>query len=163
MRCRTCDYRLWNLLERRCPECGTPFLPSQYEFFPNTIRFRCPHCDQSYYGTGEKGHLDPAEFDCVSCGRRIDMDQTVLEPTAGVDEDQTQTERVPWLERSHGTGVSLEVLLRRESRRSRFVDKRGDIVPRRIHALGPEGASECNPMKGCLRPGRYNVRVCRFR
>ena len=24
-RCATCDYLLWQLPERRCPECGTPF------------------------------------------------------------------------------------------------------------------------------------------
>ena len=31
MRCKTCDYPLWNLTTRVCPECGTPFLPSQFD------------------------------------------------------------------------------------------------------------------------------------
>ncbi len=99
MRCRTCDYRLWNLPARRCPECGTPFKPSDYEFTINSVQFRCPHCGQSYYGTGERGHLVPIEFDCVGCGRHIHMDETVLFPTEGVQEEQTKVESVPWMER----------------------------------------------------------------
>jgi hypothetical protein len=99
MRCKSCDYRLWNLLARRCPECGTPFLPSAYEFAPHTVQFCCPHCDQPYYGMGPKGHLAPSAFDCVSCGRHVHMDEMVLRPTAGLEEEQTLVPRVPWLER----------------------------------------------------------------
>lgn len=99
MRCRTCDYRLWNLRSRRCPECGTPFLPSEFEFTINSVQFCCPHCNQSYYGTGERGHLTPRTFDCVSCGRHIDMDEMVLLPTEGIREEQTETDHMPWLER----------------------------------------------------------------
>lgn len=66
MRCKKCDYRLWNLPSRVCPECGQPFRPSEFEFPVNSVQFRCPHCNQSYYGTGEKGHLVPIEFECVS-------------------------------------------------------------------------------------------------
>lgn len=100
MRCKTCDYRLWNLPARRCPECGTPFKPSDYEFTINSVQFRCPHCGQSYYGTGERGHLVPMEFDCVGCGRHIHMDEMVLFPTEGVQESQTKIENAPWLERA---------------------------------------------------------------
>ncbi len=100
MRCKTCDYRLWNLPARRCPECGTPFKPSDYEFTINSVQFRCPHCGQSYYGTGERGHLVPIEFDCVGCGRHIHMDEMVLFPTEGVEEGQTKIENAPWLERA---------------------------------------------------------------
>ncbi len=99
MRCKTCEYRLWNLTSRQCPECGTPFVPSQYEFMINSVQFCCPHCDQGYYGTGLSGHLVPADFDCASCGRHIHMDQMVLRPTAGVGEDQTVVDRNPWLDR----------------------------------------------------------------
>lgn len=31
MRCKTCNYRLWNLAGRTCPECGTGFRPSGFE------------------------------------------------------------------------------------------------------------------------------------
>lgn len=99
MRCKTCDYRLWNLPARRCPECGTPFAPSTYEFTPGTVQFCCPHCNQAYYGTGPKGHLVPPAFDCVSCGQHVALDEMVLRPTAGLAEEQTKVARVPWLER----------------------------------------------------------------
>ncbi len=99
MRCKTCDYRLWNLTERRCPECGSPFRPSEFEFAPNTVQFCCPHCRQPYYGTDEKGLLDPRSFDCVACGRPVDLDETVLLPTEGVEEEQTSPYVTPWLRR----------------------------------------------------------------
>ena len=99
MRCKHCDYRLWNIPTRRCPECGVEFKPSEYDFVPNSIRFCCPHCGQGYYGTSPRGHLVPDEFDCVSCGRHIHMDEMVLLPTEGVREEQTAPMHVPWLER----------------------------------------------------------------
>ena len=63
MRCKNCDYRLWNLVSRQCPECGTEFLPHEFEFVLNSVRFCCPYCQQDYYGTGDKGHLEPIEFE----------------------------------------------------------------------------------------------------
>ena len=99
MRCKVCDYRLWNLGSRQCPECGTPFVPSQYEFVPNSVQFCCPHCQRAYYGTGPRGHLVPPAFQCAACGRHIRMDEMVLLPTAGLEEDQTRVDRMPWLDR----------------------------------------------------------------
>ncbi len=100
MRCLTCNYRLWNIPSRQCPECGTEFLPSRYEFAPNAVEFCCPHCEQPYYGTGLKGHLTPSAFDCAKCGRAVGMDEMVLRPAAGVEEEQTGVERLPWPERN---------------------------------------------------------------
>lgn len=99
MRCKNCDYRLWNLVSRQCPECGTEFLPHEFEFVLNSVQFCCPYCQQAYYGTGAKGHLEPVKFDCVSCHRPIHMDQMVVLPTEGVEEDQTNVGHMPWLER----------------------------------------------------------------
>lgn len=99
MRCRNCGYRLWGVKRRNCPECGTPFLPSQFEFVPNSVCFRCPHCDQDYYGTTAQGHLDPPAFNCVRCGRPVSMDEMTLFPTSGLEEEQTQAEKMPWLVR----------------------------------------------------------------
>ena len=99
MRCKDCDYRLWNLTARECPECGRPFKPSEFDFVLNSVRFCCPHCDQPYYGTGDKGHLVPDEFDCVSCHQHIHMDEMVLFPTDKVREEQTEVDHHPWLER----------------------------------------------------------------
>ncbi len=100
MRCKACDYPLWNLAARVCPECGGPFVPSDFDFIINSVRFCCPHCSQDYYGTGPRGHLEPAEFDCAKCHRHIHMDLMVLLPTAGVQEEQTETDKVPWLQRA---------------------------------------------------------------
>lgn len=99
MQCKTCQYRLWNLPVRECPECGTAFKPSEFEFVCNSIQFLCPHCKQAYYGTGERGHLVPVEFDCVKCGRHIHMDEMILLPTKGVEEQQTWTVQLPWTQR----------------------------------------------------------------
>ncbi|MCZ6811643.1 MAG: YIP1 family protein, partial [Planctomycetota bacterium] len=95
----TCDYPLWNLTTGTCPECGTAFRPSDFEFVANSVRFCCPHCNQAYYGTGVQGHLVPGEFDCVSCRNHIRMDEMVLRPAEGVEEEQTQVDHMPWLER----------------------------------------------------------------
>lgn len=100
MQCKTCEYPLWNLKARECPECGSAFRPSEFEFTLNSVRFCCPHCGQDYYGTGDKGHLVPASFACVSCFKPVTMDECVLLPTAGVAEEQTRADDMPWLERS---------------------------------------------------------------
>jgi len=99
MQCKTCEYPLWNLKARQCPECGSAFLPSQFEFTINSVRFCCPHCNQGYYGTGMSGHLSPSTFECVKCQQVISMDEMVLLPAEGVKEHQTRVELAPWLER----------------------------------------------------------------
>lgn len=99
MRCTKCEYRLWSLSSRQCPECGTPFRPSDFEFVPNSVEFACPHCSKRYYGTGPSGHLSPSEFACVGCQQHIHMDDMVLFPAAGVDEEQTGGTQAVWLER----------------------------------------------------------------
>lgn len=98
MRCKSCGYQLWDLTARTCPECGSGFRPSEFEFRPNAVRFCCPHCRQAYYGTDAKGHLVPRAFDCVSCGRRIDMDETILLPTEGMRDLATAAAGNPWIE-----------------------------------------------------------------
>ncbi|MEE8155695.1 MAG: hypothetical protein V3T53_12145 [Phycisphaerales bacterium] len=99
MHCRTCDYPLWNLTTGTCPECGAVFAPSEFEFVPNSVRFCCPHCQQTYYGTDQKGHLVPQHFDCVTCGQHVHIDRMVLLPAEGVTEARTKPDANPWLER----------------------------------------------------------------
>lgn len=99
MHCKNCEYVLWNLTTRQCPECGAPFAPSQFEFVPNSVRFCCPHCRQAYYGTSARGHLVPEAFACVGCGRTISMDEMVLLPAEGVQDHQTRPGMNPWVER----------------------------------------------------------------
>ncbi|MCZ6836732.1 MAG: YIP1 family protein [Planctomycetota bacterium] len=99
MRCKSCEYSLWNLTARQCPECGAPFKPNEFEFKPNAVCYCCLHCEQTYYGTTEQGHLRPEEFDCVKCGNHVHMDEMILRPTEGVPEQDTRADYNPWLER----------------------------------------------------------------
>lgn len=103
MNCTRCEYALWNLKDRRCPECGQEFRPSHFKFVPRAVRFCCPHCDQQYFGTGVDGHLVPLSFDCVTCGRHISMDEMVLRPATNVTPEQTQATVNPWLEQRRRT------------------------------------------------------------
>jgi hypothetical protein len=104
MHCKRCDYPLWDLAARVCPECGLGFSPVDYEFVVNSVRFMCPYCRQAYYGTGERGHLVPRRFNCVKCAKEVDEAEMVLLPTAGVSEVQTVGGAVAWRER-HKKGV----------------------------------------------------------
>lgn len=96
MNCRTCNYSLWNNSKGQCPECGTPFKPSDFEFIPGAVRFHCPHCAQQYFGTDSHGHLEPRAFACVNCQQPLEMDSMRLTPEHGVDEEATQAPDVPW-------------------------------------------------------------------
>lgn len=102
MNCRSCNYPLWNIRDRVCPECGSPFVPSDFEFIANSVRFRCPHCGQDYYGTDARGHLEPRRFGCVRCTNALDMDEMVILPRAGIDERRTRVEVLPWIDRHSG-------------------------------------------------------------
>lgn len=102
MYCRNCDYSLWNIPGRQCPECGDAFLPSEYEFKPGAVKFCCPDCSQQYYGTSYKGHLRPNEFDCVECGRHLEMDEMTLLPAEGWDEHSVGSATSPWVRPNKG-------------------------------------------------------------
>lgn len=99
MRCKGCDYPLWDIAARACPECGLPFKPSNYDFTINAVRFACPHCRQSYYGTDNRGQLVPSRFNCVSCARLIDQDEMLILPRDGVPEEVVTPDHMPWIER----------------------------------------------------------------
>lgn len=98
MRCTTCDYPLWRTSRRTCPECGSAFRVGDHAFRPGAVRFRCPHCSQSYYGTTERGQLDPPAFECT-CGQRISVEEMTIEPALGVDENATDGAVNPWVDR----------------------------------------------------------------
>lgn len=101
MRCKACNYALWNIAPGPCPECGAVFKPSDFILNANTCQFICPHpgCRQDYYGTDQHGHLVPPAFTCVKCHQPVQMDQMLILPTRGVDERLTQRHRNPWVER----------------------------------------------------------------
>ena len=39
MRCKQCEYPLWDLNPGPCPECGTVFDPTEFRFKTGEIRF----------------------------------------------------------------------------------------------------------------------------
>ena len=105
MRCKRCDYPLWNLDARLCPECGEAFRPSEHEFVPRSVVFRCPNCRRTYFGTDAHGHLDPKAFNCTGCGQPIHMDEMIVAPREGVAEDRAARDHMPWLERGETGAV----------------------------------------------------------
>ena len=102
MRCRGCEYPLWNIAPGPCPECGRPFRPSERAFAPASVAFCCPACDQAYFGTSTKGHLVPDRFDCVGCGQALEMDSMVVRPASDRPEAQQVVDVPPCLRRDHG-------------------------------------------------------------
>ncbi|MFT3687151.1 MAG: hypothetical protein QM783_19880 [Phycisphaerales bacterium] len=99
MKCKRCEYPLWDMASRVCPECGLAFSPEDYTFVVNSVRFMCPHCRQDYYGTGQGGHLLPNAFVCVKCGVPVREAQMIVLPTAGVSEVQTVGGAAAWREK----------------------------------------------------------------
>ena len=109
MRCSNCNYSLWNQpapadgSPRQCPECGTAYTVDRYAFAHAAVEFSCPKCSKIYYGTDEKGHLVPREFDCVGCGEHLTMERCTLRPTPGLTDAQAmRVEPLPWLTASGG-------------------------------------------------------------
>ncbi|MCP4833992.1 MAG: hypothetical protein GY895_04440 [Phycisphaera sp.] len=101
MRCLTCEYPLWDLRPGNCPECGESFDPTGHRFKNGSVAFCCPHCDQTYFGEGEDGHLVPQQFDCVSCGQRISESECIVRPREdGSHEDMVTTVDSPWHDRN---------------------------------------------------------------
>ena len=105
MHCRNCQHVLWNApapqpdAPRVCPECGTGYSVAEYEFAPGKVEFHCPHCDQAYFGTSAKGHLEPSEFQCTACGGEVSMERCVLRPHGSMDSTQAMLEQpLAWVE-----------------------------------------------------------------
>ncbi|MDG1360796.1 MAG: hypothetical protein P8P71_10175, partial [Phycisphaerales bacterium] len=100
MRCKKCDYPLWNLSPGACPECGDAFRPGDFEFRIGEVRFCCPHCDQAYYGDTDEGLLDPASFECVGCKASIEQDECIIRPLEG--DDAIESTVAPWFDNTRG-------------------------------------------------------------
>lgn len=104
MHCRNCNHVLWNApapaegAARVCPECGTGYRIDDYEFTPGKVEFHCPSCDQAYFGTSEKGHLEPSEFQCTSCGNDVSMERCILRPLGGASNAAMLQMPLPWIE-----------------------------------------------------------------
>lgn len=112
MRCKHCDHVLWNQpapapgAQRVCSECGEPYQPGDFRFARGKVRFCCPQCDTGYYGTSAEGHLEPAAFDCVGCGRHLTMNDCVVRAHDMEHESEAMLQRdMPWLDESIGSGA----------------------------------------------------------
>ena len=105
MQCKKCGYHLWNIQGRTCPECGVEFSISDYDFVPNAIAFCCPHCKQDYYGTDERGHLEPPAFECVQCANYVEMNQMIVRPGQGYEHDKSTMQEHPWENRDDQTNI----------------------------------------------------------
>ncbi len=101
MRCKHCDYSLWNVRGRTCPECGHQFNPAEHSFLPNMVEFCCVHCEQPYYGTDAHGLLVPQEFVCVKCGQPCSMAGDMFCRLApGAAEAEVEVGELPWIRRA---------------------------------------------------------------
>lgn len=107
MRCKQCDHSLWNQpvpaagSPRVCSECGTAYAAADFDFGRGRVRFCCPTCETGYYGTSAKGHLEPAEFDCIGCGARLSMDRCIIRAHDMEREHEAMQRReLPWIEQS---------------------------------------------------------------
>ena len=105
MRCKHCDHALWNQpvppegTERKCSECGAPYALADFEFARGKVKFCCLQCDKAYYGTSERGHLEPADFDCIGCGAHLTMERCVVRAHDMEREfEAMQLRDLPWLE-----------------------------------------------------------------
>lgn len=103
MNCSKCNYALWNLPGRQCPECGQAYKLSDYYFQPYKVEFCCPHCQHVYLGSGEKGQPTLPDDGCEGCGKPLQMDELIVRPL-----DSSQTALLssvsnpcnPWMMRS---------------------------------------------------------------
>ncbi len=100
MRCRTCDYELWNLAPGPCPECGTRWEFENYRFRHRAAQFLCPHCEHSYGGNDSAGLPTPREFTCASCNNAISLGRMRALPAPGTNRDQAMEDQHPWMERA---------------------------------------------------------------
>lgn len=100
MRCRTCDYELWNLAPGRCPECSTPWQFEDFRFRPSAAQFLCPHCEHAYGGNDAAGLPSPRHFTCVSCKNEISLAQMRALPAPGTNRDEAMEDQHPWIERA---------------------------------------------------------------
>ncbi len=100
MRCRTCDYELWNLAPGPCPECGTLWAFEQYRFRIGAAQFLCAHCEHPYAGTDVAGLPTPRHFVCTECQNEISLAQMRALPAPGTNRDEAMADRHPWIERA---------------------------------------------------------------
>ena len=99
MRCRGCDYELWNMKPGACPECGRKWQFDEFRFRPFAAQFLCPHCEHAYAGSDEQGLPVPRAFICSQCSQPIDLNQMRALPQPNTDGSDAMDDVHPWSER----------------------------------------------------------------
>ncbi len=95
MHCHNCQYPLWNLSSRTCPECGASFTLQDFLFLRDSARIHCQHCPHTYTAPAESGSLlralpsppwapakegPPLPPLCPQCNGLHDLDTLVVTP-----------------------------------------------------------------------------------
>ena len=99
MRCRGCDYELWNMKPGACPECGRKWQFDEFRFRPFAAQFLCPHCEHAYAGSDEQGLPVPRAFICSQCSQPIDLNQMRALPQPNTEGSDAMDDVHPWSER----------------------------------------------------------------
>ncbi len=96
MHCQHCQYPLWHLSARRCPECATPFSLRDFHFRKNSITIRCPHCAAGSPAPINPADLDQSELTCPHCHGMFDPDAAACEPVDGAAPPVPREGELPW-------------------------------------------------------------------
>lgn len=99
MRCRGCNYELWNLPPGDCPECGKAWRFEDFHFRREFVQFLCPHCDCAYPGEYIASLALPYAFTCTGCQGAIELGQMCARPAEGIDGSQAMQLDFVWSDR----------------------------------------------------------------
>ena len=99
MRCRGCNYELWNLPPGDCPECGKAWRFEDFHFRREFVQFLCPHCDCTYPGEYIASLALPYAFTCTGCQSAIELGQMCARPADGIDGSQAMQQDFVWSDR----------------------------------------------------------------
>ena len=99
MRCRGCNYELWNLPPGDCPECGKAWRFEDFHFRREFVQFLCPHCDCAYPGEYIASLALPYAFTCTGCQSAIELGQMCARPAEGIDGSQAMQQDFVWSDR----------------------------------------------------------------
>ena len=99
MRCRGCNYELWNLPPGDCPECGKAWRFEDFHFRREFVQFLCPHCDCTYPGEYIASLALPYAFTCTGCQSAIELGQMCARPADGIDGSQAMQLDFVWSDR----------------------------------------------------------------
>lgn len=75
VRCPECNYALWNLKARACPECGRAFSLDEWDFANSDALFACCACGEQLVGTKPLSLPDA----CPACDEAVEPSLVVVQ------------------------------------------------------------------------------------